>query len=271
MVNVNMTRRLLDDDHVEDHSGRTYYAPSGWRKTIFAFLFLLLLPFTFSIPMMLYQRVANGVWLDTWGLIIVGLGLGLLTLLVLFEFVYSLRAEVEIGEKAVRFTVPQGAVGLFPNLFYRTEEISYADIERIEHICEVHGGSMTPVMMNCTRIITKDGRTIPMGSCNEQNPDHTFPYHTIALQIAERAGIEMVDRGHVRQRRKFALIQPGAALGEPEPMEADAISSINRRHQILVWLLAVAIAGLLALGIFSDLTSTTIDTGERAADTPLTR
>lgn len=258
---------LLDDTHHEGED-QLRYAPSGWRKTIFAFLFLILLPFAGSLPVMLYQRVINGVWFDTWGLLVVGTGLLLITLLVLFELIYSLRAEVEIGEKAVRFTVPQGAVGWMPTVFYRTETVPYADIARVEHVCEVRGGSLAPVLMNCTRLVKHNGDVVLMGTCNEQNPDHTFPYNRIARQIAERVGVEVIDCGHVRQRRKFALMRPGQAIGEPMMLADGEVSAINRRHQAFVWIASTLVAALVAVGVASDLISNG-EFGGRAADTPI--
>lgn len=250
------------DDSIATQDDRTTYAPSGWRKTIFGFLFLLLLPFAASVPMMLGQRLLHGAVTGSVGLVIVGAGLAIVTLLVLFELIYSLRAEVDVGEKTVRFTVPSGAVGWLPSFFYRTEEIAYADIARIEHTCELCGGRVTPLLVNCTRIHLRDGRVVPLGTCNEQNPDHTFPYDRIAQQIAERAGLEIQNGGHFRQKRAFALIQPGRAIGEPVPVSDTEISDVNRRHRSFAVIVSIAIGALLVLGIVSDLLSVVADGGD---------
>ncbi len=266
---VSAIKQLLDDAETAPVPAQTHYAPCGWRKTIFAILFLLLLPFTVSIPIVLAQRLMTGVWIDTWGFIVLGLGLFLITLLVLFELLYSLRAEVQIGEKAVRFTVPSGAAGLFPHFAYRTETVPYAEIARLEKVCEVRGGSLAPVLLNCTRIVRHDGTTVELGSCHEQNPDHTFPYQTISAEIARRAGVEIDNCGHIRQPRAFGLLQPGRPLGAPEPLHTDAIAKINRRHGQLVLLAAVTIAILLGLGIASDVWTHRAAFVDRPSATPV--
>lgn len=249
-----VVQTLLDDSYDHHNDGRTHYAPSGWRKTIFAFVFLLLLPFALSLPVMIYQRIVSGAWMETWGIFILAVAIFLITLLVFFELMYSLRAEVEVGDKAVRFTVPRGKAGLFPNFFYRTEYVPYAEIDRLEQVCEVRGGALTPLLLNCTRIVKHDGTSIDMGSCHEQNPDHTFPYHLIARQVADKAQVEILDCGHVRQKRAFGLLQPGRPLGAPEAFGPEGVSRINRLHGRIVAVLVVALVVLLGLGIASDVT-----------------
>ena len=257
-----VTRHLLDDTHHQPSADRVHYHPSGWRKTIFAVLLLLLAPFTASIPVMIYQRVAADVWIDTWGLLILGAGLFAIMALVLFELIYSLRAEVLLGDNAVRVTVPSGAVGLFPTLFYRTEQIPYDDIARIERIGELHGSPVAPVLLNVTRVVTKDGQLIVLGCCNEQNPDHTFPFDRIADQLAERTGLTVTDLGHVRQKRTLGLLSAGADLAEPEQLAETDIARINSHHNRFIVVASVLLAALLGLGITSDVMTTSAERGE---------
>ena len=90
MVNI-----LSDDSytHPEGEAEKTFYEVGGGRKTFFALAFIVLLPFFVSVPVMLYQRIAKGVWLDTWGLIIIALAFLAIMLLILFELIFSLRAK----------------------------------------------------------------------------------------------------------------------------------------------------------------------------------
>ena len=72
---------------------RTYYECGGGRKTFYALAFIILLPFFISLPVMLTQRIMKGVWLDTWGLMVIAVGFTLIMMLVLFELVFSLTAR----------------------------------------------------------------------------------------------------------------------------------------------------------------------------------
>src|SRR5262249_8648349 len=126
---------------------RRIYEAGGGRKFLFSFIFLLLLPFFASLPAMLYHRLAAQLWYDTIGLMIFAAAFAIIMLLIVFELVYSLRARIEIGEAALKFTLPAGRGGAMPKLFYRTREIPYSDIAAIETRREIYGGSTAPVLL----------------------------------------------------------------------------------------------------------------------------
>ena len=239
---------------------QTYYECGAGRKTFFSFAFVLLLPFYVSLPMMLFQRLSNKLWLDTWQLMILAFLFTVVMLLILFELIFSLRSEVDIGEKAVSFTLPSGGGGVVPWLSYESRRIPYEEIEAIETRREIFGGSMAPMMMQTVRIITKSGERIQLGRTNEKDDDPKFPFPTIARQVAARAGVEIIDRGNIMQefhRRMFGLANRAEAGDTPE------IDKLNTQHNKFLTILIVVLLVLLALGIINDVVRTDSDSGAR--------
>ncbi len=239
---------------------QTYYECGAGRKTFFSFAFVLLLPFYVSLPMMLYQRLSNQLWLDTWQLMILAFLFTVVMLLILFELIFSLRSEVEIGEKAVSFTLPSGGGGVVPWLSYESRRVPYDEIEAIETRREIFGGTMAPMMMQTVRIITKSGERIQLGRTNEKDDDPKFPFPTIGRQVAARAGVDIIDRGNIMQefhRRMFGLANQAESGDTPE------IDKLNKQHNKFLTMLISVLVILLALGVLNDVVRVDSDSGER--------
>ena len=250
----------------DDGTEQTYYESGGGRKTFYALSFLILLPFFVSLPVMLAQRIMKGVWLDTWGLIVIAVCFLLVMVLVLFELVFSLRAKVDLGSKAIALTLPRAGGGLTPTLFYHTRTIPYEDITAVQSYCDCYGGAVAPVVLRGTRLVLKTGERIPLGFVNDVDDDPRFPFKKIARQIADRAGLEIVDLGHV----KYALHQRmfGIAGGTAAAIPPQEVDNINRGHNWFLTGIVVVLVLLLLLGIANDFWQAGVDTGERAMTRP---
>ena len=239
---------------------KSYYECGGGRKTFFALAFIVLLPFYVSLPVMLYQRIANGLWIDTWQLMVLAILFTIIMMLVLFELIFSLRCEVELGKDAVSFTLPTGGGGVTPWLAYESRHIPYEEIDSIETRREIYGGSIAPMMMQTVRIVTKSGERIVLGRTNERDDDPKFPFPAIGRQIAERAGVDLIDRGNIMRefhRRMFGLTDRAHDGPEPE------IAELNKQHNTFMMVLIGVLAALLLLGIASEFMVETLDSGER--------
>lgn len=236
---------------------RTVYAASGGRKTFFSFVFLILLPFFASLPAMIYMRVKNGLFFDAAGLGIMAVAFAILMFLVVVELLFSLRARVELGETSVKMTLPSGR-GPTPILFYKSYDIPYDEVQTVETRREIYGGSLVPVLLKGARLITKDGKSIPIGYVSEANVDPAFPYPEIAKKIAERARLPLIDRGNVRRsfRRKFFGIK-GSRVNEVDLVDEAQIAELNRSHHNMVIGLVGGLALLIVVGIVDDLASET--------------
>lgn len=234
---------------------RLDYSAGGGRKTLFCFLFLILLPFFVSLPAMLFMRVKNGLWEDTIGLGIIAAGFAIIMFLIVIELMFSLRAHVHLGEDSVKMTLPSGR-GPTPMLRYRSYEIPYDQVHSVETRREIYGGAFVPMLLQGARVHTKDGKAIPLGYVAEQCIDPCFPYPEIARKIAERAHLPMIDRGHVRRsfrHKMFGLKSPNAdhVVSEGE------IAKLNRSHANMVLALVSVVLVLMAIGIVDDLSSST--------------
>jgi hypothetical protein len=236
---------------------RTVYEVSGGRKTFFCFVFLILLPFFASLPAMIFMRVKNGLMFDAVGLAIMATAFTILMFLIVVELLFSLRARVELGEKAVKMTLPSGR-GPTPMLFYKSYEVPYDQVHTVETRREIYGGSLVPVLLKGARIVTKDGTSVPIGYISEANVDPAFPYPEIAGKIAERARLPLIDRGNVRRsfRRKFFGIK-GSRVNEIDAVDEAQIADLNRSHHNVVMGLVGALAVLIVIGIVDDIASET--------------
>lgn len=244
---------------------RQVYEASGLRKTILSLVFLLLLPFFVSLPAMLYQRLSHQLWTDTVGFAIFAGAFALVMLLLVYELIHSLRSRVEINDTALKFTLPAAPGIGMPKLRYRKMEIPYSQIDSVEMRREIYGGSMAPILLRGTRVITKEGDKIPLGYISEANVDPTLPLPDIASEVARRCGIEVTDRGNVRRefRKKLRGIQTVAGVDEGIP--AMEVENLNRRHHNLVLMLCCGLFMMIAAGILIDVSKSSVQLGERAA------
>ncbi len=106
---------------------RTVYEAGGGRKSFLALAFLILLPFYASLPAMLIQRLIHGLWFDTIGLMVFSAIFTALMALLGRPALSVLRSRVELGDTAVKITLPQGS-GATPMLRFVNREIPYDQI-----------------------------------------------------------------------------------------------------------------------------------------------
>jgi len=231
------------------------YAASGGHKTAISFVFLILLPFFASLPAMIFMRIKHGLLFDAAGLAITATLFSILMFLIVVELLFSLRARVELGERSVKMTLPSGR-GPTPMLIYKSYDIPYEDVQTVETRREIYGGSLVPVLLKGSRILTKDGRSIQLGYVSEANVDPCFPYPEIAQKIAEKARLPLIDRGNVRRsfRRKFFGIK-GRRVNEVDAVTDAQIVELNKSHHNMVMGLVGALAVLMVIGIIDDFAS----------------
>jgi len=251
-----MSQATTVDAAPETHE-RVVYGSSGGRKTVFSFIFLILLPFFASLPAMMYMRFTHGQVFDAVGLAIMATAFTIIMFLIVVELLFSLRARVELGETSVKFTLPAGR-GPTPMLFYKSYDIPYDQVQTVETRREIYGGSLVPVLLKGARIITKDEKAIPLGYVSEANVDPCFPYPEIAKKIADRSRLPLIDRGNVRRsfRRKFFGIK-GGRVNEVDLVDEGQIAALNQSHKNVVMGLVGALAVLMVIGIVDDFASET--------------
>ncbi len=231
---------------------RSVYEVGGARRVIFSILFLLLLPFFASLGPMLFARISHGAWTGTIGLILIAIFFFVVMFFLLTELLFSVRTKVVFKDDAVRMTMPTSK-GPTPFFNYKTYEIPYADVAKVECHRELYGGRLAPIILKGMRVITKDGTTIPLGFVSEANVDPSLPFPEIAGQIADRAGLEIADCGCTRRKFRSRVLGLAPNVGDEIPIEDFDIERLNRQHYWAVSALVLGLAGLVAVGVFMDL------------------
>lgn len=242
------------------------YGASVLRTTIFCLLFLLLLPFFASLPMMIGMRASAGLLSENWGLVILAVAFAALMFLILVEMLFSIRTRVHLGREKVRMTLPAGR-GPTPMLRYRSFEFPYDSIQSVETRREIYGGYAVPVVMKGARVNLKDGTVIPLGYVSEAEDDAVFPYVEIAAKIAERARLPLIDRGNVRRSVHRKLMGLKSAGTENDVVDEKEIDRLNRSHSTFMFALVGAIFVLMLIGIVNDFATGT-PVGQTAAAAP---
>jgi hypothetical protein len=233
---------------------RRVYEAGGGRKLALSLVFLILLPFYASLPAMLIQRLMHGLWLDTIGLMVFCALFTALMALIGVQLYQSLRSRVELGEKTVRITLPQGG-GATPKLRFVNRDIPYGDIDAVETRRVLFGKTMAPVLLRATRLRLKDGNHVRLGNVNEDNVDPALPFPEIGARIAERAGVKVIDGGTVRrsiERRVLGLIGRKTAIEDSPALTEAEIAELNGRHARAMRYLVIAMGFLIVGGIAVD-------------------
>lgn len=241
-------RRLLDGE-------RTFYAVGGGKRALLALAFLCLLPFVISVPVMIYQRLADGLVFDIWALAFFGLCLAAILVLLALQLMYAVRSRVVLGERAFTFTLPRGH-GPAPTLHYARQTLGYAEIAEVELRREVFGGSVMPVILQGAHIITKKGIDIPLGYVSETNADNDFPFATIAHQIAGRANVPLLEEPGLWRtlHNKHQAAAAGLIAGDSQVVEAAEMARLNRNHRRFGLAIVNVVVALLLVGIAMDVT-----------------
>jgi hypothetical protein len=245
---------------------RLVYQVGGGAKTALSLGFLLLLPFFASLPIMMYQRLAKGLWHDTAGLAVFGLGLSVIMWLLLVSLVRALLSKVEIGQTTVRLTLPSH-LGAIPTLFYTTRTVPYDQIAAVETRGEIYGAryGLAPGFVRGARLRLKNGDNVLLGHMSEAESDPTFPVPVIAEQVARKAGLMVVDTGSVHRRatKKVFGIKPSGH--ELLPIAEPELERLRRAHRRWMLGLAASMVLLLSLGIANDVMTAHPDSGERSS------
>lgn len=234
---------------------RTHFAVGGGKRTALALAFLMLLPFAVSLPVMIYQRLQDGVLFDLPGLLLFGLCLLIILALLAVQLTYAIRSRLTLGERAFTFTLPRGR-GSAPMLHYTRQTIAYADIAEVELRREIFGSSVMPVVLQGAHVITKKGIDVLLGFVSETNADDAFPFVKIAWQIADRAQVPLLEEPgiwrtlHSKKQAKAA----GLIAGDAKRVEPAEMERLNRNHRRFGLAVINIVLAILLVGIAMDVT-----------------
>lgn len=233
---------------------RADYGAREGRKAFFAIALLVVLPFALSLPIMLYHRLAYGLWFDVAQLAVLATALAAILAMLFLELLFSLRARLTLGKTALSFTLPAG-LGPTPLLRYQSRDIPYHTIKGVELRREIFGAPLMPVVMQGAVVHTKDKGSITLGYSKEVGGDPPFPFAEIAQKVARRAAVPLVEQRTIwkRPRSDRALEYISEIDTETYIVDPAEVARLNAKHRRLVLAVGSAAATLVLLGIGADI------------------
>jgi hypothetical protein len=223
----------------------TRYRPSRGLQSILSVTF-------FFIMLFMVNALAGALWLATHNLgidsaiffMMFVTGGVLLLYAGIFLFAAS-HSEVLLGPQKAIFVLPnwRGPTPLFP---YTECEVAYSDLAAVETRGEIYRYIVLPVIVQSASLVRKDGKRLTLGYVRENSEDPPMPFHTIAAQIAERAGVPVIHRGIVEGNAGIrALIQDEPSWDAPE-LSAERLEAV-RKLESMGWKLLVGTLALAAI------------------------
>ncbi|WP_088348788.1 MULTISPECIES: hypothetical protein [Rhodomicrobium] len=227
----------------------TLYRPSRGLQTILSVTFFLIMLF-------MVNALAGALWLATHNLqgdsaiflFMFVTGSVMLLYAGIFLFAAS-HSEVHLGPDKAVMVLPnwRGPTPFFP---YTECEVPYKDLASVETRGEIYRYLVLPVIVQSACLVRKDGKRLTLGYVRENPEDPSMPFHTIAEQIARRAGVPLVHKGIVEGNSGLrALIQdePGWDAPQLAPERLEVLRKAERfRWTALMGALAVAMVAAVA-------------------------
>jgi hypothetical protein len=229
-------------------SGLSYKPPRG-LQTIMSETYLLILLFMVNAIAGAIRQATRNLQADAVIFSVMFLiGAVLLFYAGIFLFAAS-HSEIHVGPDNATMVLPnwRGPTPFFP---YTECQVPYKDLAAVETRSEVYRYVALPVIVQSACLVRNDGRRLTLGYVQENPQDPWLPFHTIAEQIAEKAGVPVVHRGVVQGTTGLrALMQDEPAWDAPEitPEKLETIRKSEKRGwTILIALIAVVTVGSIA-------------------------
>lgn len=241
-------------------SSPTIFRAGGGRKFVLTVVLLVLMPFLVSLPVMILWRAGAGHIGDAATLAIGGIVFVSAALFLLSHIVYSYRGRIEVGDDAVRLSVPKWR-GPTPGLRYVKQEIKYSDIDKIETRGEIYKEIAVPTLLRSAMLTTKNGERVHLGYVHEASEDPAFPIREIADEISRRSGVPIGVKASVKVGSQYkALVKGtppwdmGGDAGSPEHELARAeYETLVHKNHVYMFYLAFILFGLAAIAFIVDI------------------
>ena len=230
---------------------RIYETGEG-RKTILSFVFLVLLPFLVSLPVMIFLRSIHGFWGDAASAAVLAVLFGCWMLFLFVNVLSAFRTRIAVDGENVELSVPRWR-GPNPGLRYVRDKIPLDDIESVETRGEIYRAVQVPVLTRSTILRKRNGDEVLLGYVNEDAPDPALPYPDIGRDIADRAGAPFVDRGSIYAGHHVTALAKGPPSWDKPSMSDGDYAEYKRNHRWAMVGLAALLFGLAGIGLFIDL------------------
>lgn len=220
----------------------------GWgRRVALIFVFTLMLPFFFSMPVMTVMRAAHGNFADAAVIAIAAVIFAICLYYLALQIRAAQRTRIEIADNATRVVAPHWR-GMFPTGPYIEKEIPYTDVQSVEERGELFRLMGVVGIPKVSSIVTNDGQRIVLGASNEGEADPAIDYSAVAAKIAQKANQTIQDKGVIDAGTQIGVLFTGSPSWEKDPISEGRIAVIRRRGQTARKGLIAACFALAAVG-----------------------
>ncbi|MEL7542277.1 MAG: hypothetical protein AAGJ70_00725 [Pseudomonadota bacterium] len=243
----------------EARETRIYEAGEA-RRTILAFVFMVMLPFLVSMPVMVILRGINGFWADAASATVLTALFGTWMLFLFTNVQASFRSRVTVAPDTVEVSTPRWR-GPHPGIGYNKETVAFGDIEKVESRCEIYRAINVPVMTRATTLKLNDGRRVMLGYVNDNSPDPALDYPEIGRTIAEWADVPFETVPPVDGGTQVRALLKGPPDWSRLPLSDSALTRMRRDNRWFQTGIALALFGLAGAGLLYDLYRSGLFTG----------
>ncbi|MEO0620082.1 MAG: hypothetical protein AAFZ01_12500 [Pseudomonadota bacterium] len=235
----------------ENRETRIYEAGEA-RRTILAFVFMVMLPFLISMPVMVILRGINGFWADAASATVLTALFGTWMLFLYINVQASFRSRVTVAPDTVEVATPRWR-GPHPGIGYTKATVAFADIEKVQSRCEIYRAINVPVMTRATTLKLNDGRRVMLGYVNDNSPDPALDYPEIGRTIAEWADVPFETVPPVDGGTQVRALLKGPPDWSRMPLSENALKRMRRDNRWFQTGIALALFGLAGAGLLYDL------------------
>ena len=234
------------------------YKIGFFRQLLQWITFLLLLPFFVSMPIMIGMRAFHGRIFDAAWLTFVAILFGMALIFLGLQIHAARKTRIRISEADVDVAVPQWR-GPTPFSPYEQARLPYDQIKSVEQRGEIYRSLGILGLRRVSSVVTNDGQRYVLGYSTENEADAPIPFSNIAKDIAERAGVQLVDKGAVNVGTQVGAAIRGTPDWDAEPIDEETVEQTRKRaQQIFVAMIGVffllVIAGII-ISVATDFTN----------------
>ncbi len=222
---------------------------AGIGRQIFLWLvFGLILPFFVSMPIMVGMRATYGLISDAASLGAMAILFAIFLIFLGLQIQASWRTRIEVDDQGVNLVVPSWR-GPTPFGPFKEAKLAYDDIEAVEQRGELYRALGVLGLRRVSSLRTKDGKRIVLGYVTEDEADAPIPVGVIAKTIAEKGGLQIIDKGTINAGTQSGAAITGAPSWDLEPLSNEQVETARSRAKYIAIGLIAGFLVLVAIGI----------------------
>jgi len=219
-----MTREALEKSKV--------YKVGFLRQLLQWITFIVLLPFFISMPVMIGMRAFHGRIFDALWLTIVAVLFAIALIFLALQIQAARRTRIKINNDDVDIVVPKWR-GPTPFAPFDQAKLPYSKIEAVEQRGEIYRSLGILGLQKVASVVTSEGDRYVLGYSTENESDAPISFGLVAETLAERAGVQLVDKGVVNVGTQIAAAMRGTPNWDTDPLEQEDVEATRKRAQLI--------------------------------------